>query len=397
MTPLRTTLAAFHLPATSNPASSTTTAMTQASRRLSRTLPLAAIVVVGLFFGAQHLAASILKGQIEKALGPRGEVREISVGLRKVEILGLRLPAGEGGGEAWPVPDLLRAERVLVSPALLDILQGRIGIDSIRIEGAYVSMLRTRKQQLKVLPGLSEAPTPAAPARHEAAPTAIRIGRIELASSAIDFFDASIRQPPLRLSLEQIDARIDDIALPELKGQSRLLIRGVLKGPKQDGRIEIAGHAEFASKDSEIRSELRGVDLLALRPYLMRATDTAIRRGSMDLDIDSTVKGRQLHAPGKLTLHQLELAGGGTLMGIPQSALVGLMKDRNGTIGIDFSLDGNLDDPRFSLNDQLINRFATGLADALGISLGGLATGMSGSGKDIVQGIGQGLGKLFGK
>jgi hypothetical protein len=370
--------------------------MTIASRRWPKILLITVVTLLILFLVALRVAAGILKGQIEKALGPRGEVKEISVGLSSVEILGLRLPAPASEGKnVWPAADLLRAERVVVKPALADLFGGHIAIHSIRIEGAYVSMLRTSDQKLKVLPGLTDAP----PAdKKEAAPLPeIRIGRVELADGAIEFFDASIQQPPLKLRLEQINVRIDDIHLPDLKGESRIEVSGLLKGPKQDGKLDIAGQAELGSKDSDITTKLRGVDLLALRPYLMRATDTGIRQGTMDLDVHSTVKKGHLHAPGTLTLRNLELAGNGSFMGASQSAVVGMMKDKNGTISVNFSLDGNINDPKFSLNEQLLGRLGAGLADTLGISLEGLAKGVSGSGKGIVQGIGQGVGKLFGK
>lgn len=368
-----------------------------ATRRWPKILLGTLVLLVVLFFVALRVAAGLLKGEIEKALGPRGEVKEISVGLSSVDIVGLRLPAppAENGREAWPAPDLLRAERVTVKPALADLLGGSIAVHSIRIEGAYVSMLRTREQKLKVLPGLTDAP---AADKKEAAPMpAIRIGSIELADGAIEFFDASIQRPALKLRLEQIDVRVDDLRLPALDSRSKLAIRGVLKGPKQDGKLEIKGEAELASKDSDITTTLRGVDLLALRPYLMRATDTGIRQGTMDLDVHSTVNKGQLHAPGTLTLRQLELNGNGSFMGASQSAVVGMMKDKNGTISVKFSLDGNINDPQFSLNEQLLGRMGAGLADTLGVSLEGLTKGVGGAGKGIVQGIGQGVGKLFGK
>jgi hypothetical protein len=373
--------------------------LSTASRRWPKILLIAALTLIALFLVAQRLAAGILKTQIEKALGPRGEVKEISVGFSQVEIIGLRLPAppATSDKEAWPATDLLRAERVSIKPALTDLLRGHIGIASIRVEGAYLSMLRTREQKLKVLPGLTDAPSTETKEQSDKPLPEIRIGRVELLEGAIEFFDASIQHPPLKLRLEQIDVRIDDIELPDLKAASDIAIRGVLKGPKQDGTLEITGHSVFANKDSDIKTQLRGVDLLALRPYLIRATETGIKHGNMDLDAHSTVKNGHLHSPGTLTLRHLELSGNGSFMGVSQSAVVGMMKDKSGVISVDFSLDGNLNDPHFSLNEQLLGRVGAGLADALGISLGGLTQGVGSAGKGIVQGVGQGLGKLFGK
>jgi len=371
--------------------------MTTSSRRWPRRLLLALLLLAGLGFAAFQAAIHLLKGKIEQTLGARGEVQEICVGLSSVEILGLRLPAPAAEGKAaWPAADLLRAERVVVVPSLADLLGARIVLSSIRIEGAYLSILRTPEQKLRVLPGLTGQP--AKPAGEAGTPVpAISIGRIELVDSAVEYFDASIQRSPLKIRLEQINVAIDDLLLPDLKGQSRLQITGIVKGPKNDGRLEIGGVIELASKESDLKARLRGVDLLAFKPYLIRATDTGVKHGSMDLDLHSTIQRKRLHAPGTLTLNQLELAGGGAFMGVPQAAVIGLMKNKAGQISINFALDGNLDDPRFSLNEQLLGRMGAGLAETAGISLEGLAKGVGSAGSSVAKGIGDSVGKLFGK
>lgn len=365
-----------------------------------KTLLIAILVALPLLvFGGIQVAASLLKSQIEQALGPRGEVREISVGLGSVEIIGLRLPADEKSG--WPADDLLRAERVVVVPSLGDLLSARVVLRSIRIEGFYLSMLRTREEKLIVLPGLTKPAQAKAGAKNDAAQKAdsgpeISIGRVELADGAVEYFDASVQRPALKIRMEQIHVTVDDIHLPDLLGKSKIKIAGVIKGPHQDGRVDIAGDLEIGSKESDIRTRLNGVDLLALKPYLIRATETGIKRGSMDLDLHSVVNKGRLHAPGTLTLHNLELSGG-TFMGVPQAAVVAMMKSKSGTISINFSLDGNLNDPQFSLNEQMLGQIGNALANLLGISLEGLARGVGSAGGNVARGLGEGLGKLFGK
>ncbi|UCV18447.1 DUF748 domain-containing protein [Ferribacterium limneticum] len=358
------------------------------SRRLLGIL-IALLVVLFLVF---QVAVHGLKGRIEQALGPSGEIREMRVGLGGVEILGLRLPALSGGKPAWPAADLLRAERVLVVPSLLDLFSARIVVRSIRIEGAYLSMLRTTDQKLHVLPGLTDRPAKPADSGPQ-----ISIGHIELVDSAIEYFDASVSRPALKIRLEQIALSLDDLHLSDLLGQSRLQVSGVLKGPHHDGRLEIIGRTEFASKESDIKARLDDVDLLALKPYLIRAADTGVKRGSMDLEIHSVVAKGRLNAPGMLTLHDLELSSNGSFMGVPQAAAVALMKSREGAIQIQFTLDGDINDPRFSLNEQMLIRIGAGLAESLGISLEGLTRGVGGAGGNVVRGLGETFGKLLGQ
>jgi hypothetical protein len=108
------------------------------------------------------------------------------------------------------------------------------------------------------------------------------------------------------------------------------------------------------------------------------------------------VKKNRLHAPGKVTLTGLELSTGKTFMGMPREAVVGMMKDKNGRITAEFVLEGNIDDPKFSINDKFLTQVGGATAKFLGISLEGLATGIGTAGGAAAQGIGSAVGKLFG-
>ena len=68
-------------------------------------------------------------------------------------------------------------------------------------------------------------------------------------------------------------------------------------------------------------------------------------------------------------------------MGMPRQAAVGMMKDGKGQIAVKFVLEGKLDDPRFSLNENLATRFGASMADTLGVSLEGIAKGAGGIGQ----------------
>jgi len=359
---------------------------------------LVALLIIG--FAAFQFAIHALKGQVEKALGPYGEVQAINVGLNGVEILGIRIRAPQDKQIGWPATDQLRAERILVVPAFRDLLSAKVVLREIRIEVAFISMLRSKAGRMSVLPSLLEKPTDSKSAETTPPIPPISIGKVELINGTIEFYDATIRKPPLKLRLEQITASLGKIQLPELKGQSSLDFDGVLKGVRHDGKVSIAGLVELATKESEISTRLNGVDLLALQPYLIKATESGVKKGTLDLDLKSSINKGILHAPGTLTLSDLELAStstSGSIMGMPRNAVVGMMKDRSGKISVKFVLDGNINDPHFSLNENLATRIGSSIAGSLGVSFEGLAKGVGGLGGDTVKGIGESLGKLFGK
>lgn len=355
-------------------------------------LLLGGVALAAAFFAA----AQMLKGRIGQALGADAEVARIALGWNGVAIEGLRLPAPRSGG--WPAADQLRAARVVVVPQLRDLLSGSVRIASVTVEGGYLSLLRTRDGRLSVLPGLLEPATRAQ--RTGAAPAIvmppIEIGEIRLAGAAIELFDATVRKPPHKLRLERIDATLADLRLPALTGASRLAVDGIVKGVRQDGRLQLDGRVEFATRELDLTLRLHDVDLVALQPYLIKASETGVRRGTLDLALHSTVQRRRLHAPGRLVLSGLELApGASTFMGMPQQLVVAALKNRKDRIEIEFALDGDLDDPRFSINESLAVRVAAAVAESLGVSIESLVRGVGSLGGGAVKGLGDALGGLL--
>lgn len=349
-----------------------------------------AFLLLGLLAaGAGYWGARMLRDRVVQSLGPNSEVGAVVLHWNSVAIEKLRIKAPPG----WPATDALRAERVVVYPDIRGLLDSRIRIDAVEIEHAYLSALRTPDGKLRVVPGLAlgsgEAQT--------ATPLPVEIGEIEMRDAAIEFLDASIRQPPLRIRLDPVHARVGKISLPDLKGRSSIAIEGILQGPQADGTISVSGWLEPSSRDLDISTRLKGVDLVALEPYLVKAAKTHIKHGTLDLKVDSTVKNRQLHAPGVVTLNHLQLGDGEDWLGVPRKAVVGLMRDRDEKIEVRFELNGDLNDPKFHLNESIAARFAVGLAETVGVSLEGIITGTASLGQKSVEAVGGTFRKLFGE
>lgn len=347
------------------------------------------LLAAGLYFGSRAL-----KAKVEQALGPESEIGEIRLGLSAVEVLKLRVKAPAG----WPAPDTLRAERIRIAPDLLALLSGKVGVSSIVVEGGYVSALRSTDGKLRVVPSLLEKKEEK---KEPGKGPEVSIGAIELKGGVLEFYNAAIRRPPHRIRIEQLMAKVTDLHLPALGAKSRLHLDGILKGVRHDGRVLIDGWMTFANKDSEISSTLRGIDLVAFQPYLIKASEGGVKKGSLDLDLHSTVKDGHLRGPGTLTLSGVELESGGTFMGLPRAAVVSYL-NKQGRINIKFILDGKVDDPNFRLNENFSTRIAASLGESLGLSLEDLAKGAGSLGQKSVEagggaatGIGKAIGGLF--
>ena len=357
-------------------------------------LALAAAVGVGGAAAWQYGVRS-LKTLVEEALGPRGELREIKVGLSGVEILDLRVRAPDA---SWPGEDELRARRVRIVPNLFDLLTARLSVDSIGVEGVYVALLRTKNGGMKFIPSLLDKPVEAAEAAEGGGTTSLGIDRITISDGIVEFFDESIRAEPVRLRIEQLAATVGKLRLPELSGQTSLKVDGIIKGNRQDGRLAIEGVFDVAAKTYGLTTKLRGVDMRLLQAYLIRAAEAGVKHGTLDLDLNSSIAGNKLRAPGTLTLTGLELSSGSsTFMGIPRKLAVGLLEDRTGKISLKFVLEGDIGDPRFSLNEHLVTRLGSSLADMLGVDFESLVKGAGSVSGDSAKVIGDSIGRALGK
>lgn len=393
--------------------------------RVAAIASVALAALVAIAAGLYLVAARSIESAVLESLGPNATIGAVRIRPGRVEIERLSVAAPEG----WPARETLAARRVVVVPELSTLLGARVRIASVTVEDAYLSVLRTGDGRVRLLPRLlkdtpmgegappARAPGPpasragvtAAPATGStaaAAPDAAHsttIGRIVLRGGALEFFDASVRRPPHALRVEAVSAELEDLVLPALDARTRLRLDGTVKAaagrsPAHDGRVSIEGWAVPSTRDSQLRSTLRGVDLVALQPYLLKAADAGVRAGTLDLELASTVERARLRAPGRLTLTGLELApASGSFLGLPREAVLALLKNRAGRIELDFVLDGRLDDPRFSLSEDLAVRVAAGLAESLGVGLGDLARGVGGAGQRAIDAASGAIRGLLGR
>jgi uncharacterized protein involved in outer membrane biogenesis len=335
-----------------------------------------------------RMAAGVLKGKVAEALGPGSELQDLRVGWSGVIVEGLRIKGPQG----WPAADTLRAERVRIVPSLRSLFSDRIRVRSITVVRPYLSAWRTRDGALRVIPSLLAAPADR-PAGAGQAPRPVAIARITLQEGVVELFDATVSQPPLKTRLEQIRATVRDVVAPTLAGRTRFDLTAVVKGIQRDGRASIAGWAELRSRDSAVQTQLRSVDLVALQPYLTRAAETRVQKGTLDLDLQSEVKQNRLRAPGKMVLSDLEFVpargASDTFMGVPRAAVVAFLQNKENKIAVEFVIEGDVSNPRFTLSEGLATRVAAALGERLGVSIREVAEGVGGLAQQGVEAAGE--------
>jgi hypothetical protein len=357
------------------------------------------VVLVVIALGLLQYAQREVKERVVAALGPLGSAQSIDVGLTSVHLTNVLLKAPPG----WPAGDPLRADEITITPDIRDLLARRMHVRSVVVRGFDMAVLRTQTGTIRLLPNLRQSVTTvnddASGASAGATPREKQVDHISLEQGRFHFYDMTVGPPAYKVTVSNANATVDNVHLPALTEPTNVSVSGSIKGPSHTGTVTFGGWIKIASKDSQTTSTLRGVDVVMLDPYLVKkaGAEARVTGGTVDLSVESSVRNYQLHAPGTITVHQLQLADTGspldTFMSIPTKAAVAALKARNGDITLHFVLDGNLRDPKFSVQEGLMTRIAAGFAKALGVSVEGVAKGAG----ETVKGLGNALKNLLGQ
>jgi hypothetical protein len=356
-----------------------------------------ALVVVAA--GGWLFVVHQIKERIVETLGPMGSVEDIDVGYGHVTLSRVRLRGPDG----WPASDALRAERVLIDIDMRSLINKPIHLRSVSVDNYYLAIVRSADGRVRLLPGLRETASTAdakSDVKQAARPPEEKvIDRVSFERGSMEFYDETVQKPPYRILIGDARATIDRLHLPALDERTDLSMSGSIKGPSHTGTVTWGGWMVIANKDSQTRATLKSVDMSTLDPYLLKkaGAKTAVTGGTLDMDVNATVKDYRIHAPGSLTLNHLQIGDSGngadTFLSIPTKIAVAALKDRKDQIKLDFTLDGDLRDPKFSLSESLSKKLAAGFAKALGVSAEGVAKGAT----DTVRGIGNALKNLLGQ
>jgi len=356
---------------------------------------LTVVIVAALVALGAALATHMVVGRINALLGEQGRAEQIHVGLAEIVLENVEI----GAPPDWPARQSLRAARVVVIPQWRSLLSDEISLERITVSDYYLTLLRPRSGAIRYLPTLRENSDEQSAADKDADGNprrrrAVNIDKLELRNGHLDFYDAAVATPPYRVPLDELNADIGPIRQPAADARTQLHAQGQMVGKNRRGKMELEGWLALPSHDADLQIRLRSVDVALVAPYLQRRSPAALAGGQMDLDMRTQVQKDQLRAQGHITLTDLKFADGDApLLALPRKAVLAAMEDHKGKVSFDFSLSGNLHDPKFSMDESLAMRVTAGFAKVLGVSVEGVAGGVG----DAVKGLGDALDGLLRK
>ncbi|XLY87347.1 DUF748 domain-containing protein [Ectopseudomonas mendocina] len=279
---------------------------------------------------------------------------DIDVQLKGTEPLALRV-SGDARVDQLHTLDTLRERDFVrwkqVRVNGLDYRHGdSLAIERIELDQPYARFvinenLTTNVSELMV-------PQPAAPNETKGdagKPLAIRIGGVAINDGSANFADFSLT-PSFATAIQQMNGRI-----------------GVLDNQKpQAASVDIQGkvdrYAPMSIKGKltpfdplnslDIATSFKNVELTTITPYSGKFAGYRIRKGRLNLDLHYRIEKGQLNAENKVLVENLQLGervDSPDAVDLPIRLAVALLKDTQGRIAIELPVQGDLNNPEFSV------------------------------------------------
>lgn len=361
------------------------------------------IVVLCLFVVVLILAklsGQFLKAQVEKSLGDNVTASAVSISWGKVTVEDLTfLRDGQIVG---------KIKTVDIKADFMSILRNKLSISKVEVDQPYFKLLIDNKGNVllpiampeeKMGKGKEERKKKEiqeVPTTKESIP--VEVKTLIVKEGKVDFEDRSMARPVL---LTFVDVRVDvhHITYPFVNQWTDYEVSSQLAGGSQKGSIKATGKTNFLNEETKVKTVLKNIDLALLRPYIEKKGDAGIERGFINMNMDAGIVKKHIKAPGTMAIRHLQLSssGGvsGTFLGVPRSMALSFLKNNNNEISLNFVLEGDLNNPRFNIRENLAKRLSVGLANKLGVSVTGTGETVAGGSSKVIEGTTKTLKGLF--
>ncbi|MEE5125953.1 DUF748 domain-containing protein [Pseudomonas alliivorans] len=217
--------------------------------------------------------------------------------------------------------------------------------------------------------------TPKAPKEN---PLSIYVGEVNIKDGSANFADLTLT-PNFSTAVQQLNGRIGTIDNRQSK-PAPVNIEGKVD---RYAPVTIKGSLNpfdpMASLD--IATSFKRVELTTLTPYSGKFAGFRIRKGRLNLDLHYLITNGQLKAQNKVLVEQLQLGekvDSPDAVDLPIRLAVALLKDTQGRISIELPVEGDLNNPQFSVMPivwQTLRNLVLRAAQAPFKMLGGLVSG----------------------
>ena len=356
-------------------------------------------IVIALLFGGYLIlsfyAVKFIQPQLQRVMGPGLTVAQVKI---KTTCLSVQKIEYE---DPHSKQKFLRIEEVRIYPSLFSFLKGRPQIRELLIlqpffyfyrsrEGTFIGPWLPMEKKEKNQGVLNEKKVDES--------SSIGIDRVRVENGSFDFEDQKYGRPQPPIQFREMNFSLENIRYPIVSAPSPFDLKGKMEGRTKRGRIEAKGWIDLQTADMESILKVREVEVRTFEPYYQKKVSAEIESGTVHLEAKIDLRERMIDAPGSIELTDLRIKEEGTVFWIPAKTLASLLKDKKNRIKAQFHVQGNMDDPKFNLQENVLARMGFSLGEALGLPMKSVGeTILGGAGKGA-EGLSEGvksMGEIF--
>ncbi|MBU1726810.1 MAG: DUF748 domain-containing protein [Candidatus Omnitrophica bacterium] len=300
------------------------------------------IIVVVIFLSLSLLVAlfgkKLVESQIEKNLGMKATIGGISLGLP------LRLSVSK-----LEIGDLLKAERISVSPNLLGFLAGKVVLDGLTIVEPVINIEQSAGGKLNfTLP------------QQKGKPPEVYLTGLNVKNGKATFVDKKVLPQGFAVALDTINIDISKVMIPPTSLNAKFNMSARLIDPvsKKLGDIAFKGFIDFCPKDMDAVFQLRDFNVVYFAPYYGDFISTRkLLSGKLDIASNLKAKNDDLDVATNFRLYGLtyvsqETSVEGELpsLDLAKNAL-DLFTDKQGNLALEFNFKTKLTSPSISVSE----------------------------------------------
>ncbi|MBB4867555.1 uncharacterized protein involved in outer membrane biogenesis/outer membrane protein OmpA-like peptidoglycan-associated protein [Pseudomonas nitritireducens] len=263
-------------------------------------------------------------------------------------------------------------------------------IQTVSLEEPYARFIINEDRSTNVSeliipqPESASAPAKGSSSSGGSKPLGIRIGGVKINNGSANFADLTLR-PDFATAIQQLAGEIGTIdnrnpspASVDIKGKvdkyAPVTIKGSLNPFSPLEKLDIA-------------TSFKRVELTTLTPYSGKFAGYRIRKGRLNLDLHYQITQGKLKADNKVLVEHLQLGekvDSPDAVDLPVKLAIALLKDANGNIDIQLPVEGDLNNPQFSVMPivwQTLRNLVVRAVQAPFNFIAGLASG--GGGPDL--------------
>lgn len=196
--------------------------------------------------------------------------------------------------------------------------------------------------------------------KSEQKPLPMSIGEIKLHQHNVHIKDMT-QGEAVNINISELNILINDLSEGSVD-QSKIDLTAKVNGHSP---LSLEGTGNFINPQisANTKLQLTRLGLSPFSPYTLTLGSRPIEKGVLSLTIDTHILENKLKSNNKASIEGIKMGkredykNGGNL---PLALAITVLRDKNGKLNLDIPIQGNLDDPHFSIRKQLI-RTLTGM------------------------------------